>query len=87
MTIFCHFRTLNYHKKHYKPILLAQEVSADPQGPRTTKNKIYFLRGSEPLCPAEPGKSVLEKVVFSYFEIEKPVVIAYIFLYRNRKKF
>ena len=49
MTIFCHFRTLNYHKKHYKPILLAQEVSADPQGPRTTKNKIYFLRGSEPL--------------------------------------
>ena len=50
MTIFCHFRTLNYHKKHYKPILLAQEVSADPQGPRTTKNKIYFLRGSEPLC-------------------------------------
>ena len=50
MTIFCHFRTFNYHKKCYKPILLAQEVSADPQGPRTTKNKIYFLRGSEPLC-------------------------------------
>ena len=45
MTIFCHFCTLNNHKKSYKPILLAQEVSADPQGPRTTKNKIYFLRG------------------------------------------
>ena len=53
MTIFCRFRTLNNHKKHYKPIWLAQEVSADPQGPRTTKNEIYFLRGSEPLCKGE----------------------------------
>ena len=50
MTIFCHFRTLYYQKKYYKPILLAQEVSADPQGPRTTKNKNYFMSGSEPLC-------------------------------------
>ena len=30
--------------------MLAQEISADPQSPRNTKNKIYFLRGSQPLC-------------------------------------
>ena len=30
--------------------MLAQEISADPQSPRNNKKKIYFLRGSQPLC-------------------------------------
>ena len=30
--------------------MLAEEISADPQRPRNTKNKFYFLRGSQSLC-------------------------------------
>ncbi len=37
--------------------MLAQEISADPQSPRNTKNKIYFLRGSQPLCGEKLGKT------------------------------
>ena len=50
MTIFCHFRTLNYHKTSNKPVILPREVSADVQGLENTKNKYLLLRGSRSLC-------------------------------------
>ena len=41
---FCRFYTLNYPKNTYKPIILAKDISADPQRPKNTKNEKLLLR-------------------------------------------